>query len=80
MMDESTGAACLLIACLHRAVLDARRGDDLAAAWLRDSGPGLLEWLDIAPCVSRARIDYALTRKGIRRLHARANTRRRKAS
>lgn len=62
-MDESTGAACLLIAVLHRALLDARRGDELAESWLKHSGPGLLEWFDIAPRTSRERIELALKRR-----------------
>lgn len=70
MMDESTGAACLLIAVLHRATLDARRGDLDAARWLRAEAPGLLTWFDIEPSVTRRRVEAALTRAKGRRIHA----------
>lgn len=74
-MDESTGAACLLIAVLHRALLDARRGDELAESWLKREGPPLLTWFDVSPATSRQRIEYALQRRGRGRLNSAAGKR-----
>lgn len=68
-MDEATGAGLLLCAVLHRAVLDARRGDAAAVAWLKDEAPGLLTWFDIAPSVTRKRVELVLARRKLPRLH-----------
>lgn len=73
--DSSTGAACLLIAVLHRALLDARRGDELAESWLKREGPPLLTWFDVAPATSQQRIEYALQRRGRGRLNSAAGKR-----